>query len=449
MNVDPLLPGDPGFDAAVAVLPATGSAPKAVPAAIFAASDEADVDAAVGYARALGRRLTVRSGGHSLSGTHLRGGAVALDLRRLTTLAVDRERGIARLGPGLTSAAAAAGLAAAGCSFPVGHSPLVGIGGFLLAGGNGWQIGTSGPGAGNVRPAPGCAADRVLAARVVTGDGSTRRVDARSDPDLWWALRGAGSAFPGVVTEFTVRVDTHSPVVGRRTWSVPAAAAAELGEALDALEPLPAGVELTVMARPAVRGAMITVVATTFAETERALVAVRSGSASLDRLAGEVVDSGPYASAAALLVAIPDHAANAQWSHHVWGTGSWRAVLDAVPMTQDRPSERSTVLIARAPSGAPEQPAALYRAPGTLGVSAYAHWDPESGTAGAAIGWTHQVLAGVGGSAPRRYIGEADITGDPARIRECFPPGAVERLIRLRSRVDPDRVVASVLDLLD
>lgn len=459
VNPGPLVAGDPQFDVVRAALPATGGAPEAMPAAIFVATDGTDVDQAVGYARSRRLQLTVRSGGHSLSGTHVRSGAVALDLRRLTTLTVDRDRGIARLGPGLTAAAAAAGLAAAGCSFPVGHSPQVGLGGFLLAGGNGWQIGASD----SSGAALGCASDRVLAARVVTGDGTVRHVDARSDPDLWWALRGAGSAFPGVVTEFTVRIDTHSPQVRRQAWSVPAAAAADLGTALDALEPLPAGIELTVMARPAARGAVISVLATIFAGADGTAAgnagtgsvgsgnestALPAGLSSLDSLATEIGSAGPYDSTASLLASIPDYAADAQWSQHVWGSGSWREVLTAIEMTTERPSERSTVLIARAPSGPATDPAPLYRPPGTLGTSAYAHGDPGADAARACRAWTHRVLAGLGGRAPRRYIGEADTTGKPAWIRECFPPGAVQRLTQLRNRVDPDAVVASELDRL-
>lgn len=436
-----LEPGAGGFEAARRALSATGSVPDAVPAVIFRAEGRADVSTAIELARSLGRQLTVRSGGHSLAGSYLRPGAVVVDLRRLNRLAVDPERRLAALGPGLTSAAAAVGLTAAGAAFPVGHSPAVGLGGFLLAGGNGWQL-PDGAGA------AGCASQRVLAATVLTGDGAVRHVDPQSDPELWWALRGAGSAFPGVVTDVTVRVGPAVGAVHRRGWTIPGTAAAELGSCLDLLEPTESGIELTTMARPAAGGGVITVLATAFAATPAAATHLLGELDAVDSLASGTVTDSSYPSLGELLAGIPDHAGDAQWSQHVWAGHSWLAVLQALPMTLAGPSERSTVLIARAPAGPTDGPEPLYRPTGELGVSAYAHWTPGTDQAAGARSWTHRMLAELGGPDPRRYIGEADPVTDPEDVRRCFPDGTLPRLLRLRRRVDPDAVVASVLDRL-
>ena len=45
----------------------------------------------------------------------------------------------------------------------------------------------------------GLAASNVLSVEIVTADGSIRRIDAESDPDLFWAVRGGGGSF-GAVT---------------------------------------------------------------------------------------------------------------------------------------------------------------------------------------------------------------------------------------------------------
>ena len=51
----------------------------------------------------------------------------------------------------------------------------------------------------------GYAADHVTALDALTADGALRRVTAASDPDLFWALRGAKGNFGVVVAiEFTV-----------------------------------------------------------------------------------------------------------------------------------------------------------------------------------------------------------------------------------------------------
>ena len=69
------------------------------------------------------------------------------------------------------------------CSMP-GTSPNVGVTGFTLGGGLSW-LGRK----------YGWACNRVSAIELVTADGEARTVDAGSDPDLFWALRGGGGGY--------------------------------------------------------------------------------------------------------------------------------------------------------------------------------------------------------------------------------------------------------------
>ena len=85
-------------------------------------------------------------------------------------------------------------LEARGRFFPGGHCPTVGLGGFLLQGGQGW----------NARGL-GWAAEYVEALDVVTAAGELVRCSADENADLYWAARGAGPGFPGVVTRFHLR----------------------------------------------------------------------------------------------------------------------------------------------------------------------------------------------------------------------------------------------------
>ncbi|KAH6647948.1 hypothetical protein BKA67DRAFT_578957 [Truncatella angustata] len=55
----------------------------------------------------------------------------------------------------------------------------------------------------------GFGVDNVLSLRVVTADGQIRNVTAASDPDLFWALRGAGPNF-GIVTSAVVKAHPAS-----------------------------------------------------------------------------------------------------------------------------------------------------------------------------------------------------------------------------------------------
>lgn len=77
-------PADAGYDAARATW---NGAVDRRPAAVAYASDADDVAAAVCACRTLGLPLTVRSGGHSVSGRSVRDGALCIDLRRTSTRA--------------------------------------------------------------------------------------------------------------------------------------------------------------------------------------------------------------------------------------------------------------------------------------------------------------------------------------------------------------------------
>ena len=75
-------------------------------------------------------------------------------------------------------------LASHGRMFTGGHCESVGIGGFLLQGGQGWN---------SRRWGWGC--ENVLAVDVVTADGELVHADADENADLYWAARGAGPGF--------------------------------------------------------------------------------------------------------------------------------------------------------------------------------------------------------------------------------------------------------------
>jgi len=165
------------------------------PAAVLRAASEHDVVRGVRLARARGWQVAVRSGGHSWAQWSVRTDALVIDVGGLREIGYDEATGVASAMPAVLGGAELAPyLEARGRFFPGGHCPTVAIGGFLLQGGQGW----------NARGL-GWAAEYVEAIDVVTADGELVRTSADENADLYWAARGAGPGFFGVVTRFHLR----------------------------------------------------------------------------------------------------------------------------------------------------------------------------------------------------------------------------------------------------
>jgi len=164
------------------------------PAAVALVESVEDVLAAMDVARAEDLRIAVRGGGHSVAGHGLLDDGLVIDLRRMRGVEIDPATRRARVQGGATwedfdNAAQAHGLAVTGGTFVD-----TGVGGLALGGGIGFLLGSQ-----------GLTCDNIVGAQLVTADGALREVNAETDPDLLWALRGGGGNF-GIATrlDFTV-----------------------------------------------------------------------------------------------------------------------------------------------------------------------------------------------------------------------------------------------------
>lgn len=191
--------------------------PERFPDVIVQAYDTDDVVATIRYARDHGHQVGVRSGGHSWTASHLRDGGVLLDVSRLDQCNVDTDRMTAIVGPGKVASVFATELDSQGLFFPAGHCQGIGLGGYLLQGGYGWNSKVLGP-----------ACESVLGLEVVTADGEKIYCDAENHPDLYWAARGSGPGFFGVVTSFTLRLYPRPPVLGTCLYMYPVEVADEV-----------------------------------------------------------------------------------------------------------------------------------------------------------------------------------------------------------------------------
>jgi FAD binding domain/Berberine and berberine like len=158
------------------------------PAVIVRCGGPSDVPRALDFALAQHLPLAVHAGGHSRLGHGMCDGGVVIDLSAMKGVEVDTSKRVARAEAGalvrdLDSASQQFGLATTS-----GGCPTVGIAGFTLGGGEG-----------RLMEKYGAACDNLLSAQVVTVDGRQVEASPKSNPDLFWAIRGGGGNF-GVVT---------------------------------------------------------------------------------------------------------------------------------------------------------------------------------------------------------------------------------------------------------
>ena len=194
-----IAPEDPGYDQARTLF--YGGFERR-PAVIVRAADAAEVARIVSLARETGLELAVRSGGHSPAGHSVNDGGIVLDLADMRALDIDPRARTAWAQTGLTAGEYTTAAAAHGLATGFGDTGSVGIGGITLAGGVGYLVRKH-----------GLTIDNLLAAELVTADGELLRVDADTNPDLFWAIRGGGGNF-GVATRLQFQLHPVDMVTG-------------------------------------------------------------------------------------------------------------------------------------------------------------------------------------------------------------------------------------------
>src|SRR5215216_565768 len=194
-----ITPDHPEYDEARAVFP--GGFDRR-PAVIVRPTDATQVAQIVTVTRDSGLELAVRSGGHSGAAHGVIDGGVVLDLSEMSRLEIDAEARTAWAETGLTAGEYTKAVGAHGLATGFGDTGSVGIGGITLGGGVGYLVRKH-----------GLTIDSLLAAELVTADGQFLQVDEKTNPDLFWAIRGGGGNF-GVVTRFKFRLHEVASAVG-------------------------------------------------------------------------------------------------------------------------------------------------------------------------------------------------------------------------------------------
>ncbi|MFT4050022.1 MAG: FAD-binding oxidoreductase [Solirubrobacterales bacterium] len=198
-------PSDSGWDDARQVF---NLATSQQPAAIVMAESAEDVQAAVRFARKHGMRVAPQTTGHNagplapnLSDT------LIVKTTRMKGVAIDIEARIARVQAGTVWGEVTSKLEGTGLAALHGSSPTVGVVGYSLTGGVGFQARKH-----------GMQVNQITAIELVNEFGEVVRASAQDNPELFWALRGGGGNF-GVVTALEFRlIETPQVHAGMMFW---------------------------------------------------------------------------------------------------------------------------------------------------------------------------------------------------------------------------------------
>jgi FAD/FMN-containing dehydrogenase len=200
-----LFPGSPGYDESRSIWNAMIDRR---PALIARCLGVADVVACVNFARQNKLALSIKGGGHNISGLAVSDGCMMLDMSLMRGVWVDSSARIARAQAGCLLGDVDRETQVHGLAAVLGFVSNTGIAGLTLGGGFGYLTRRF-----------GWTSDNVIGMEVVTADGLLVNASEKENPDLFWGLRGGGGNF-GVVTGFDYTLYEVGPQImgGAIAW---------------------------------------------------------------------------------------------------------------------------------------------------------------------------------------------------------------------------------------
>jgi FAD/FMN-containing dehydrogenase len=204
---------DPALTETSGWVDAWNSAPSAYAVKV---QSTADVVAAVNFARENKLRLVIKGGGHSYQGTSDAADSLLIWTREMSGITL--HDAFIPHGCEATLAPQPAVTVETGARWLQIYEAVTTRGGRYVQGGGCTTVGVAGfihgGGFGSFSKKYGLGAAGLLEAEIVTADGNTLVVNACTNPDLFWAIKGGGGGAFGVLTRLTLRTRELPPTFG-------------------------------------------------------------------------------------------------------------------------------------------------------------------------------------------------------------------------------------------
>ena len=406
------------------------------PEAIVRAARPNDVVEAVRFARAEGRPLAVRSGGHSVAGLNMVDDALVVDFSLMRRVSVDPARGTVRVAPGANSGEVVAAGHAYGLSLSTGDTATVGVAGLTIGGGVGFMVRKH-----------GLAIDNLISVDVVTADGELVTASADENPDLFWAIRGGGGNF-GIITDFEFRMANVGQVLGgalvlpasREVLEGYHAYVADAPDDLTTIADLMHAPPAPFIPHDRVGEPVLNILAVwtgDVAEGEKALAPLRA----LAEPVADVIAPMPYP--AIYQFTKPQEQPAGAAIRTMFADGHGTQTFDAILEAMAEPAGPMSIVQFRGLGGAFGRVAS--------DATAFAHrdrrfmttilgiWHDPSEDASRHWNWANGLWAKIRGDAAGAYVNFVGNEGEE-RIRDAYPAATYERLVDVKTKYDPQNM---------
>ncbi|KAJ6649326.1 Xylooligosaccharide oxidase [Pseudolycoriella hygida] len=170
---------------------------KVYPIAIFTPTTVEDVQAAVKCGVKTNIQLVPIAGGHSYAGLSMgTNDSIIIDTRYLNDISLNKEENVATVGSGAFLGRVYGTLwKNGGYGTALGSCTTVAMAGLAIGGGIGY-----------LSPRYGLVIDNLVEINMVDASGNAVKVDETHNEDLWWAMRGVGPGYIGIVTSVKLKL---------------------------------------------------------------------------------------------------------------------------------------------------------------------------------------------------------------------------------------------------
>ena len=421
-----LEPGDAGYDDARRVW--NGMIDR-LPAAIVRCASAGDAWEALAFARRHDLLVSIRGGGHNVAGHAVCDGGLMIDLSRMRKVVVDARAGTATVEPGCTWRDVDAACQAHGLATTGGVVSHTGVAGLTLGGGLGHLMGRH-----------GLTCDNVRRLDIVLADGSKVTTSADDEPNLFWALRGAGANF-GLVTSFVLQLHPLGPEVygGVCVWPVERADEA-LATYRAGCAAAPDDLALTYGISADPDGSPVASISVGWfgdvAEGPDVVALLRAAAPEFDG-----VRPMPYQVLQSMFDDAVPHGLRRYWKSGFLDHLDDEVIAALTSRATAMPTPLSQV-VAFHLHGAATRPAhdatAFSHRQEGWDVNVLAQWSDPADTARCSA-WVREVWSQIAPSSPASYVNHMDHDEPPARVRAAYGDNW-HRLAHLKRRYDPDNV---------